>query len=113
MIDGTEKLNESISTTERGFGIYKFEDLYNKPCELQESSIATAECIWLGISENRMHLNREQAKSLGKILLEFADKGDGFWEWARHTSCKACDALEARVEDAFTIEHSCGRNEYE
>ena len=61
--------------TARGFRIVEFTDLYNKPCSLQESSLATDEAIWLGVHGHRMHLNREQTAALLWPLLHFVLTG--------------------------------------
>ena len=37
-------------TTNRGFDIYNFEDIYGDKCSLQESSLATKNAIWFGIT---------------------------------------------------------------
>ena len=36
--------------TERGFAITEFPDQTGKKCSLQKSSLATEDCIWLGVS---------------------------------------------------------------
>jgi hypothetical protein len=38
-------------TTNRGFGIIIFKDLYGAECSLQHSSLATQDAIWLGIED--------------------------------------------------------------
>jgi len=40
-----------ISTTERGFDYVEFTDRYGQVSSLQKSSIATEDCIWLGIND--------------------------------------------------------------
>ncbi len=40
-----------IEKTERGFGYIKFLDRYDVECSLQESSLATEACIWLGCNK--------------------------------------------------------------
>ena len=92
-------------TTERGFGTFTFKDYYGMDCSLQESSLATEDAIWLGISQpkakihscdtkeggdkgwidipipnsihipTRMHLTREQVKELIPKLQKFVDTG--------------------------------------
>jgi len=37
--------------THRGFKIGEFEDCYGNKCSIQESSLATKNCIWLGIDD--------------------------------------------------------------
>lgn len=76
--------------TSRGFGLWTFQDRYGQPCSLQDSSIATEDCIWLGVdirtdlntgdplpdSQNfRMHLTREQAAALIPKLQYFVEHG--------------------------------------
>ncbi len=95
MIDGEEKLEFDTGCTQRGFGTIGFRDLYGQYCGFQMSSIATAECIWFGVDKvpvnlnepdgptkpvdsGRMHLNREQAKQLADILMNFYETGELF-----------------------------------
>lgn len=83
--------------TPRGFGLGSFKDRNGAACNVQVSSLATEECIWLGVEEpevtfiagtprpfvlpegvvafGRMHLNRAQAGELAKVLRRFADTG--------------------------------------
>ena len=63
-------------TTGRGFDIYLFKDKYKNQCSLQKSSLATSDCIWLGVDENRMHLTKTQVKKLLPILKLFAETGE-------------------------------------
>lgn len=86
--------------TARGFGNYTFKDRYNANCSLQKSSIATEDCIWLGVDEcnpqkcvsgkgwvsvpfpedtlftTRMHLTQDQVKELLPILKKFVKTGE-------------------------------------
>lgn len=39
------------SYTNRGFEIVTFEDYYDKSCSIQQSSLATEDCIWLGLDD--------------------------------------------------------------
>ena len=77
------------SKTERGFTLIKFKDRYNQPCTLQESSLATEKCIWLGVHSEidlntgehlgpnqRMHLTQEQVKELLPLLKKFVKTGE-------------------------------------
>ena len=96
----------NIKKTERGFSIIEFPDVYDQACSLQKSSLATSDCIWLGVTkatpmimardvlgdsatgwieyplpENvhipaRMHLNQEQVKALLPHLIKFAETGE-------------------------------------
>lgn len=84
---------------ERGFRHGTFKDRNGEICSIQKSSIATEDCIWLGVDDakprrlipglswqpvpfpegtlftTRMHLNREQVKELLPILELFAKTG--------------------------------------
>lgn len=58
----------------------QFEDLYDRGCSLQESSIAILEqpgagAIWLGVGDDRMHLSRPLVKELIVALVEWLDTG--------------------------------------
>lgn len=84
MSKDSQKLDLTFSKTNRGFGLVTFKDLYGDECSLQESSLATEACIWLGMDKpkevegtvlGRMHLNQKQAKSLIKLLNFFVKTG--------------------------------------
>jgi len=75
--------------TSRGFSLIEFKDMYDQPCSLQKSSIATEDCIWLGVHDQidlntkqvigpaqRMHLTQEQVKELIPLLQKFVDTGE-------------------------------------
>ena len=77
------------SKTSRGFALITFKDMYEQPCSLQKSSIATEDCIWLGVHDQidlntkevvgpgvRMHLTQDQVKELLPLLQKFVDTGD-------------------------------------
>lgn len=91
-------------STARGFTLITFVDRYGVKCNIQQSSLATEDAIWLGaeeiglkemysnggwkdvdtkgdehtsyIANNRMHLTRKQVKKLLPILKHFAKTGD-------------------------------------
>lgn len=65
----------NIRKTARGFSLIEFEDYYHHDCSLQESSNIDP-CIWLGVGNNRMHLNQEQVKELLPYLQRFVDTGN-------------------------------------
>lgn len=69
-------MNTNEYVTDRGFKKIEFNDLYNKKCSIQKSSIASQEAIWFGIDGDRMHLSREDVKELLPILERFVKKGD-------------------------------------
>lgn len=77
----------------RGLGLIEFCDKYLQKCSLQDSSIATEPCIWLGIDETgpqlkgptgevnekvgaRMHLTQAMVKQLLPFLQKFAENGE-------------------------------------
>jgi len=91
--------------TSRGFALIKFKDSNGIKCNVQKSSSALSDKIWLGaediglqigspwqevseqeikdkfcknelIANNRMHLSRKQAAKLAKVLLKFAETGE-------------------------------------
>ena len=91
--------------TSRGFGLIEFTDLYDAKCNIQKSSLATCDAIWLGVKEaepkilaskvqaggtgwvkydipedvlltTRMHLTRGQIKTLLPILKRFIKTGE-------------------------------------
>ena len=94
--------------TARGFVFYEFQDSNENKCNIQKSSRATEDYIWLGATEtglkgfipcdgwkdvsdeqiknkfgfdsiitnNRMHLSREQVKKLLPILNKFVKTGE-------------------------------------
>ena len=67
---GTIELTE----TNRGFKIGGFTDRYGETCSLQESSIATEGCIWLGIDNPTLTLF--ETEQLGKYR-QVTDKEAG------------------------------------
>lgn len=99
-----------VIETSRGFKYVEFNDRNGEPCSLQESSIATDDCVWFGCDEiglkkftpgkgwedvelqqdhpygithvanNRMHLNREQVAALLPFLQRFVETGYIFEE---------------------------------
>lgn len=73
-----------LGTTQRGLFRGEFEDRYGQKCSIQESSLATDHCIWLGVDvdmnggeveHGRMHLTQKQAHDLIHILRHFVRVG--------------------------------------
>lgn len=64
-----------FTTTRRHFGIGHFRDRYDKRCTIQESSLATECCIWLGTDDERMHLTQEHVMDLLPALHHFVETG--------------------------------------
>ena len=68
----------------RGFAVAEFVDRYGQECSIQKSSIATEDCVWLGVDVDmqrqevraRMHLTRQQVKKLLPLLQRFAETGE-------------------------------------
>lgn len=83
----------------RGYPIGRFRDQYGKGCSIQDSSLATEACVWVGIDnpkvkvlvpgkswqdfpvpeealiESRMHLTIDQAILLRDALTRFIETG--------------------------------------
>lgn len=70
-----------VTTTPRGFELIKFEDSNGTACSLQQSSATEFErgpgedYLWLGKGEERMHLDREQARDLVVHLERWINTG--------------------------------------
>jgi len=74
-----------FKATSRGFERYEFEDRSKSKCSLQKSSVATEDCIWLGVDQvfdqsnsrpARMHLTQKQVAALLPYLEHFARTGE-------------------------------------
>ncbi len=63
-----------ITYTPRGFRIAEFKDANGNACSIQESSCVLPR-LWIGIQENRMHLDRRQAEALIPFLSYFVNHG--------------------------------------
>lgn len=65
------------SKTIRGFGLVEFTDRYGAKCSLQESSLGTEACIWLGVDDApaRMHLTQQMVAELLPALQHFVATG--------------------------------------
>ncbi len=70
--------------TKKGLLRGEFIDRFGQTCSVQESSQAGEDCIWLGVEvdregkevpNGRMHLTRDQAKSLIPVLRHFVREG--------------------------------------
>jgi len=98
-----ERFTMRIDKTERGFGVLEFDDQHGTECSVQDSSLATDDCIWLGsndiglkhftkefgwqdielgwsmeshyVGNNRMHLTKEQVADLIPYLQHFVEHG--------------------------------------
>jgi len=56
------------SKTNRGFGLIEFEDCYGKKCSIQQSSIATESCLWLGVDDAEPIIMKSDAQRMGLPL---------------------------------------------
>lgn len=93
----------TVTKTQRGFPYAEFKDRYDVPCSIQDSSIATEACIWLGadeiglrkftpgkgwsevklakaegesyIANTRLHLTQNHVRTLLPLLAAFVDTG--------------------------------------
>jgi len=88
-----------MKTTQRGFKITGFVDRYGVECNIQESSLATEDAIWIGCKDanpqiltpnngwqkvyipgllcnTRMHLTRDQVKDILPFLQNFVETGE-------------------------------------
>lgn len=73
--------------TQRGFGLMEFKDINGDQCSIQESSVATKNCLWLGCDHEtvhpvtgercgaRMHLDVKLAKQIINTLQKWVDSG--------------------------------------
>lgn len=55
-----------VKITERGFARAEFKDQYGEECSIQESSLATASCIWLGVNEVTPRIMASHAIAMGR-----------------------------------------------
>jgi len=72
-----------LRKTDRGFIVGEFKDRYGFEASIQESSLATEACLWLGQSNcpkceapTRMHLTQEMAAALIPLLQHFVETGE-------------------------------------
>ena len=67
-----------LKQTARGFDLIEFEDRSNQKCSLQKSSIATEDCIWLGLDKLYIKefypMPRETDESWFNVTMEDLDK---------------------------------------
>lgn len=54
-----------MEKTSRGFSLIKFTDLNREKCSLQKSSVATDDCIWIGIDKSSVVINKWEADLIG------------------------------------------------
>lgn len=54
-----------LEPNERGFITGEFTDRYGEKCSIQKSSLATEDCIWLGIDDANPQIMASDAQKLG------------------------------------------------
>jgi len=65
-----------LKKTDTGLLFGEFRDQHHKLCSIQESSLATEPCIWLGTDGNhRMHLTHQNVADLVPLLMAFLETG--------------------------------------
>jgi len=67
-----------IERNERNFEIGKFIDRYGHECSIQKSSLATEDCIWLGIDDAEPQIRSSDAIRMGLRQRTF-DENDNGW----------------------------------
>lgn len=72
-----------VFSTKRGFKRVDFSDKYGTSCSIQNSSLATEDCIWFGVDHchecqhpTRMHLTQAMVKELLPLLEKFVKTGE-------------------------------------
>jgi len=64
--------------TNRGFAKHTFKDQHDNPCYIQKSSLATDDCIWLGLEDGNPIIMCRDAVKLG-LRHVFGDERDNGW----------------------------------
>lgn len=64
--------------TERGFSLYEFWDRLGQKCSIQKSSLASQDCIWLGVNEADPQIMCSDAIRLG-LRESTGGKEDNGW----------------------------------
>ena len=72
-----------ILQNERGFDYCEFHDLYKQRCSLQKSSIATEDCIWLGVDDANPKIMVSDAKRLGLPIYATKENDNGKAGWTK------------------------------
>lgn len=95
----------NIRETERGFSYSEFRDLNGAICSIQDSSIASEACLWLGVSKhadgslgNRMHLTIRMAERVAHAIRGHLSDGEPHIQF---TDRYNCDCLVSRRGDGM------------
>ena len=54
-----------MDVTDRGFTVMTFQDRYDHECSIQKSSLATEDCIWLGVNSAKPQIMAVHARKHG------------------------------------------------
>ena len=110
-----------LKPTNRGFLLGKFTDRYDNKCSIQKSSLATEDCIWLGVDvpfateecptcktpqppqSQRMHLTQKQVADLLPWLQRFVATGE-------LPDCDGTNLNCYRIEDGGATVHMAARH---
>lgn len=57
--------------TNRGFVILQFKDSYDEVCDIQRSSIADDDCIWVGVHNPHPQILASKVKSRGTGWIDY------------------------------------------
>ena len=67
-----------VTPNARGFNLGEFTDRYGMGCSIQKSSLASEDCIWLGIDDAKPQIMSSDAIKLGLRKATF-DENDNGW----------------------------------
>jgi len=67
--------------TNRGFGLYRFNDIYGDECSVQMSSLATKPAIWLGINKANPIIKSSDAIKLGLNEETLTEEDNGWTKY--------------------------------
>ena len=67
-----------IEFNERGFAYAEFEDRYKQKCSIQKSSLATEDCIWLGVNDADPKIMSSDATRMGLRERTFDERDNGW-----------------------------------
>lgn len=87
------------TTTKRGFSICEFIDRNGQACNLQKSSIATEDCVWLGLEDANPIVLHGDAKRLGVVT----DATCGWVEYPIPTEVSLSTRMHLTKEQAYQL----------
>ena len=88
----------NYSLTNRGFIVGKFVDINDRPCSIQQSSLATECALWLGEGENRMHLDETLVDELIFALTHWRKNDELPWPPAENKEAEQTAANSESVK---------------